>query len=237
MASEGFFGAFLQQRPCLSVPGFRLFSARVKGGLSKWLPGIFLLVAALSRWPGLMPPNFSAVYALIFCSASLFPSKWGWKVSFGFLVVSDLALNAWYQWGLGIQVFSGPGFLYLAGNYVAFGAVYLLGRMFRGDRSLSRLVGGGVLGAILFYLVTNSLSWFLNPFHNPEYTRTLAGWIQALTKGAGDWPGTWQFFKNSLLSSALFTALFGWGGLYASAESPAEKGEVPEESEPEEAGA
>jgi thiosulfate reductase cytochrome b subunit len=209
----------------------------VKGGLSKWLPGIFLLVAALSRWPGLMPPNFSAVYALIFCSASLFPSTWGWKVSFGFLVLSDLALNAWYQWGLGIQVFSGPGFLYLAGNYVAFGAVYLLGRMFRGDRSLSRLVGGGVLGAILFYLVTNSLSWLLNPFHNPEYTRTLAGWIQALTKGAGDWPGTWQFFKNSLLSSALFTALFGWGGLYASAESPAEKGEVPEESEPEEAGA
>jgi len=40
----------------------------VNGKWSKWLPYIFLLIAALSRWPKLFPPNFSAFYGLAFCA-------------------------------------------------------------------------------------------------------------------------------------------------------------------------
>ncbi|MEI9959896.1 MAG: DUF6580 family putative transport protein [Limisphaerales bacterium] len=95
-----------------------------------------------------------------------------------------------------------------------------------------------------FYLVTNTASWFFNPFHNAEYVKTLSGWLLALTKGIGGWPTTLEFFRNTLLSGGLFTALFvGAAKLTATAESPADKkagarDQEPEgEAEPEEANA
>jgi hypothetical protein len=107
--------------------------------------------------------------------------------------------------------------------------------------SIVALIGGGVLGAILFYLITNTASWLFNPFHNPEYTKNLTGWIIALTRGIGGYPSTWEFFRNTLLSGGLFTALFA-AAQKLTAESPAEKnaGDRPEtepeaETQPEEA--
>ena len=105
--------------------------------------------------------------------------------------------------------------------------------------SLVALLGGGVLGALLFYLITNTASWFFNPFQNAEYTKDLLGWITALTKGTAGWPSTWEFFIRSLMSGGLFTGLFvGAMKLTASTESAREKGveeEKPEEAEPEQA--
>ena len=105
------------------------------------------------------------------------------------------------------------------------------------------LVGGGLLGAVVFYLVTNTLSWLVNPFGNVEYTKTLEGWIRALTGGVSGWPQTWEFFRNTLTSAGLFTGLFA--AAMGFAESPVEKGEeaaAPEaepepDGQPEEAGA
>jgi len=56
------------------------------------------------------------------------------------------------------------------------------------------------------------------------------------------YPPTWEFFRNSLLSGGLFTALFVASEKLASAESPADKTAGTRESEsasdeaPEEAG-
>jgi hypothetical protein len=96
-----------------------------------------------------------------------------------------------------------------------------------------KLACGGMLGAVLFYLITNTASWFFNPFHSPEYTKTLAGWIIALTKGVGGWPTTLEFFRNTLLSGGLFTALFAAAEKAVSAESPADKTAGAREPEPE----
>jgi hypothetical protein len=57
-----------------------------------------------------------------------------------------------------------------------------------------------MVGAFLFYLVTNTISWLTDP----AYPKTLAGWIQALTIGTPGWPHTWEFFRNTLLSGGLF---------------------------------
>ena len=65
-----------------------------------------------------------------------------------------------------------------------------------------------MLGAILFYLITNTAAWLFNPFGNPEYTKDLTGWLIALTKGTAGHPPTWEFFRNTLLSGGLFTGLF-----------------------------
>jgi len=63
----------------------------------------------------------------------------------------------------------------------------------------------------------------VNPFGNPEYVKTLEGWIRALTGGTAGWPQTWEFFRNSLTSAGLFTGLFAT--VMSLSESPVEKGE------------
>jgi hypothetical protein len=97
----------------------------------------------------------------------------------------------------------------------------------------------------LFYLITNTASWFINPFRNPEYTRDLAGLLIALTKGTGGFPQTWEFFRNTLLSGGLFTGLFAATALWSArlessreketANTPAESEEASPEAESEEA--
>lgn len=190
------------------------------------LPWVFAVVLALSRWPGLLPPNFSAVYAFVFCAGALLTGRMGWILSLGVMLTTDLALNLYFTLACGWAVFTPANLGAMMLNYGAFAMVFLLGR-FVGPRSrFLTLLGGGLLGAILFYLVSNTAAWLFNPFRNPEYTPNLAGWIIALTKGTGGYPQTWEFFRNTLLSGGLFTALFaGTWRLTASAESPVEKGE------------
>ena len=114
------------------------------------------------------------------------------------------------------------------------------GRRFKPGDSWLKLLGGGLLGAVLFYLITNTAAWFFNPFGNPEYTKDLAGWLIAMTVGTkAGWLPTWEFFRNTLLSGGLFTGLFaGAMKLSESLESAREKelaaeaADEPEESEP-----
>jgi len=201
-----------------------------------------MLVFALSRIPGLLPPNFSAAYALVFCAGVYFTGRTAWWLPLVTLALTDLALNFYYQ-SRGYDVWTVGTIVYLLCNYVAYGALIWLGRRFKPGSSFVSLLGGGMLGALLFYFITNTASWLLNPFQNPEYTRNFSGWLIALTRGIGGWPQTWEFFRNTLLSGGLFTALFVAAmKLTTPAESPADKQagvrdgeEVPAEETPAEA--
>lgn len=198
------------------------------------LPIILLLVFALTRIPGLMPPNFSAAYGLLFCAGVYFCGAMAWWLPLGVMLGTDLVLN-WYYGAALLQP-------HLLASALAYAALILLGRRFSRRSSWLTLLGGGVLGAVLFYLITNTLAWFFNPFANPEYTKTLAGWITALTKGTAGYPQTWEFFRNTLLSGGLFTGLFAGAMKFSDAleaqeeEADAGADEEPEESpEPDEA--
>ena len=197
------------------------------------LPVIFIAVFALSRIPGLMPLNFSVAYAFAFCAGVFFPRRLVWWLPLVVILATDIGLNFYYQHKFPDEnVWSAGNLATLAFNYVAYAALIFLGRRFKPQTSIITLVGGGLLGAILFYLITNTASWLFNPFHNPEYARTLTGWIIALTKGVGGYPSTWEFFRNTLLSGGLFTALFA-AAEKLTAESPAEKNAGAREPEPE----
>ncbi len=187
------------------------------------LPAVLIGVFALSRIPGLMPGNFSVAYAFAFCAGVYFPKRFVWWLPLGVMLATDIGLNFYYQ-HTGIPATSGVrrNLANLTFNYVAYAALIFLGTRFKPQTSLIKLTGGGLLGAILFYLITNTASWLFNPFHNPEYTKNLAGWIIALTKGIGGYPSTWEFFRNTLMSGGLFTALFA-AGAKLTAESPADK--------------
>jgi len=209
---------------------------KVKDKWSRALPYVFIVVAALSRWPGLFPLNFSAFYGLAFCAGAFFPRTVRWWFPLGTLLVTDIALNLYYYFALGISSFKATQLI----NYAAFAGIIWLGTRFNSKSSFLKLLTGGMVGAVLFYLVTNTASWLFNPFNNPEYTKDLTGWLIALTKGTSGHPTTLEFFFNTLSSGGLFTGLFA-GALKLTAaepeteketeEEPAKEGdEVPEEA-------
>ena len=199
----------------------------MKGKLA--LPIALMVVFALSRIPGMLPQNFSAAYALAFCAGVYFSGRMGWWLPLGTLLLTDLALNFYYL-SLGWSVFELAALTHQLFNYVAYVFLIWFGRRFKPQTSFLGLLGGGIFGALLFYLITNTASWLFNPFGNPEYTKTLAGWLTALTKGTAGWPPTWEFFRNTLISGGLFSGLFvGAMKLNESAESAKEKEEQPAE--------
>jgi hypothetical protein len=187
-----------------------------------WLVVGFLLLVALSRWPGLLPPSFSVVYALAFCGGVYFSRSMAWWLPLGTLVLTDVALNFYYQ-SRGYDVWTWSVIKYQLVNYAGYVVIIGLGRRLKPQSKFLTLLGGGMLGALLFYLITNTASWLLNPFQNPEYTKTLSGWLIALVRGTNGWPQTWEFFRNTLLSGGLFTGLFVGAMKLSGAESPADK--------------
>src|ERR1039457_1167600 len=61
------------------------------------LPAIFIVVFALSRIPGLMPPNFSVAYAFAFCAGVFFRGTLAWWLPLGVMLATDIGLNLYYQ--------------------------------------------------------------------------------------------------------------------------------------------
>ena len=142
-----------------------------------------------------MPLNFSLGYGLVFC-AGAFPLRLPWWAVFGTLVGTDIGLNVLY--------YNEPPLAdYHLVNYLGFGVLYLLGRLFSRRASVLKHIAGSLLGAILFYLITNTGAWL----ENPAYSKSIAEWFRALTTGTNGWPETWTFFRNTLLSSGLFAGL------------------------------
>jgi len=162
-------------------------------------PLLLVLVFALSRWPGLMPANFSAAYAIVFCAGLYLPGVAGWIIPLAVMAGSDLVISLVFY-----PHFTWTAFLLdQAPNYLAYACLIALGCSLRGKRPWWLLLGGGIVGAMLFYVVTNTFAWL-----TMGYAKTLAGWIQALTVGQPGYPQTWEFFRNTLSSGGLFTGLF-----------------------------
>ena len=197
--------------------------ARGKCKWGCWLPIGMMIVFAITCWPSILPEqfkNFSAAYAIAFCAGVYFPGKMRWWLPLATLFGLDLLLNVFYY---KVDAVSGYSLFKLA----AYGAIVWLGTRFSGRASWLKLLSGGLIGALLFYLVTNIASWIFDP----GYPKTLSALIQALTVGLPGYPPTWMFLKNTLISGGLFT------GLFAGVMKLSEAAEEAEEKEPaEEAG-
>lgn len=140
--------------------------------------------------------NFSPLAAIALCGAIYLPRRLAMTVPLAALFISDVFLNAHYATPL-LTVEIIP-------RYLALALCVALGLMVRQQPALPRVLGASVVGSILFYGITNTASWW----HEPGYAKTAAGWWQALTVGLPGFPSTMVFFRNSLLSDLIFTALF-----------------------------
>jgi len=205
----------------------------------KWkiiLPIALMGVLAVSMWPGMSIPiarffhlphgqNLSPAYAIAFCAGIYFPKRLRWWMPLTMFAILDMALNHHY----GVDLVN----RYLFLNLGAYALLIWLGTRYSVRNTWFKQVRGGILGAIIFYLVTNTASWLWDP----AYAKTLLGWLQALTIGAPGFPPTIQFFFNSLLSGGLFTGLFAGAMKLAGAKEVDESEQEQPESEPEKADA
>jgi len=194
----------------------------VKGKIA--LPLALMLVFALSRVPGMLPQNFSAAYALAFCGGLYFAGAMAWWLPLGALLATDICFNLFLYHEPVVS-------WYMLVKTLAFAGIVLLVRLFSPRMNFFKLLGGGLLGAVLFYLITNTASWL----NDAGYAKTLAGWLQALTTGLPGYPSTLEFFRNTLLSGGLFTGLFvGAMKFNEAAESSREKEAGVRDEEPDE---
>ena len=162
-----------------------------------WLPLLLTLIFAVSRWPGMLPQNFSAAHALLFCAAFWLPGWMGWVLPLATIIVTDILLNVF---AYDVTVLDPR----LVTNWMILALFVVLAKWLARRRSYGRVFLGTLFGALLFYLVSNSVSWMVNP----AYAKTIAGWVQALTVGLPGFPPTWMFGLKTLLGTGLFTGLF-----------------------------
>ncbi len=172
-----------------------------------WLPLAFMLAVLLLRVLTQHQfitalPNFSPLMALAFVGTIVFPKPlpwWSWAL---LLLGVDLISENSSWWS---QAEGRPEVLLAYACYA--GAAYW-GSRWRGKSGVIDILLGTLACSVIFYLVTNSLSWLISP----AYAKNISGWWQSLTIGTPGAPPTWTFFRNSLAAdlagSLLLLALY-----------------------------
>src|SRR6186713_1843610 len=95
------------------------------------MPVLLMVVLAISRIPGVLPQNFSAVYAIMFCAGVFFSGRMAWWLPLVTILITDIALNFYYSLALGYDVWKPANLAYQLFNYAAYIAIIFLGKRFK----------------------------------------------------------------------------------------------------------
>ncbi len=129
------------------------------------------------------PANFTAIGAIVLFGGLYLPKKWAILAPITLMLVSDIFIG-FYSWQIMLSVYAG---------FVVMG---LIGLQVRKNKKFSTVLGGTILGSILFFLLTNFAVWVFGTM----YTHNLAGLMQSYYMAI-------PFFKNSLLSDLFYTTI------------------------------
>jgi hypothetical protein len=171
------------------------------------LPALFLIVCAvvyriatglLIHSGAIWLAELYPARAIALCAAIYFPRGYKFSVPLVAFFISDAVIN--YNYGVTLL---DPQILC---RYFALILVGCLGLLLQNRASLKTLIAGSFAGSTIFYLITNSFSWLVDP----GYEKTLGGLVQAVTVGLPQYSATpsWMFFRNSVVSDLFFTLLF-----------------------------
>ena len=154
----------------------------------------FLIHSGAAAWLS----NFAPLAAITLCCGAYLPRRFKFALPLSMLFVSDLILNATYH----APLFD-PQILC---RYLALALIGLIGFTLQKRASWSTMLPASIASSVVFYAITNLFSWLTDP----GYVKNFAGLIQALTIGLPQYGATpsWMFFRNSLVSDLIFTAVF-----------------------------
>lgn len=130
------------------------------------------------------PANFAPIGALALFGGLYLPKKWALILPLATMFVSDLIIGT-YAWQIMVSV------------YGSFTLVAVIGLYVKNHKNFDTILGGTVIGSILFFLITNAAVWGFGTM----YDHTIAGLGQSYYMAL-------PFFKNSLLGDLFYTGVF-----------------------------
>jgi hypothetical protein len=152
----------------------------------KFIIAIVLIVLSVSSRFLPLPPNFSPIMAVALFSGVFFANKkLAMLIPIGAMLISDIVL------GLHITMLS---------VYLSFGLIAFLGMKMK-NVSIKSVLGNSLLGAGLFFVITNFAVWCIG-----WYGYTWEGLATCYTTAI-------PFFRATLGSSVLYSGLL-FGGFY-----------------------
>jgi uncharacterized membrane protein YhdT len=145
--------------------------------------------------------NFAPMSAIALCGAAFLPRRLAFGLPLVALFVSDLILNVHYsKTHPDVALIS----YQMLARYGALALIAGLGWALRRSPRIPVMLGASAVSSAIFFVVSNTGSWITDA----GYAKTFAGWFQALTNGLPGFPSTLWFYRHTLISDLLFTALF-----------------------------
>lgn len=148
---------------------------------------IFLSLAAVfSFFARLLPhaPNFAPIGALAILAGSFLPKKYALLLPIVVMLAADYFIG-FYDIKIMLSV------------YLSFLLYVVLGNVLGKGEKLWKLPGGALLGAVLFFLITNFAVWAFTPMYSKDFSGLLLSYTLAL-----------PFFKNTLFGDVFYTLSF-----------------------------
>ena len=155
----------------------------------------FILLAALSRLLP-HPPNFTPIGGMALFGAAYFSRQyWAILVPLAALWISDLVINN----VLFAEYFNGFSWFGIPVVYLSIILIALMGRQVLRKIKITNLLIASLLASVVFFLVTNAGSWWMDPTYPKDGSGLLAAYVAGI-----------PFFWNTLAGDLFFTAvLFG----------------------------
>lgn len=140
--------------------------------------------------------GYSPLMAFALCSGIFLPKKWAVWFPVAAFIASGVVIN----------LISGRSVFHYTGAIMilSMAAVALAGVAVKKKASVAAILGTSLLSTVLFYLVSNTVSFFMDA----GYPQTLAGWWQSQTTGLPGYLPTWVFGLRQVAGDLAFTALF-----------------------------
>ncbi|MBI5222731.1 MAG: hypothetical protein HY980_04550 [Candidatus Magasanikbacteria bacterium] len=129
------------------------------------------------------PANFAPIGAVALFGGIYLSRRYAIVIPLIAMLISDIFIG-FYTWQI------------MASVYISFALAGLIGLLVRKNKKLSTIIGGTVLGSILFFLITNFAVWAFGSMYAHNFTGLMQSFIMAI-----------PFFRNSLLGDLFYVGL------------------------------
>src|SRR3989344_863642 len=130
------------------------------------------------------PGNFAPIAAIALFGGTYLPKKYSLVLPLAAMFISDIFIG-FDSWVSRLSVY---------GSFLLIG---LIGQAIRKRKNMATVLGGSVLGSIVFYLITNLVFFY----DTSMYSHTLAGQISSYYNAL-------PFFRNTLLGDLFYVGVF-----------------------------
>jgi len=133
------------------------------------------------------PANFAPIAAIALFGGLYLPRRWALILPLTAMFISDIFIG-FYSWQVMVSV------------YLGFILIGVIGLLVRKNKKFHTILGGTLLGSIIFYLLTNAAVWAFGTM----YVHSLSGLMQSYYMAL-------PFFKNSLLGNFFYVGILVGG--------------------------